>query len=147
MPDAAVIVFPADSNAWREGIFTSRRARKVHTTSAGAYEIATLAPGDYYLAAVSTRLALNWQDPEFLERLIAGATRVTLGAEDEKTVPLRTITLGGTLSDGTSRLHSPRLAHRCHPRVDQARPSPPGKRATRARKRRERRPGPVSSPA
>ncbi len=90
-----MIVFPADSNAWREGIFTSRRARKVHATSAGAYDIATLAPGDYYLAAVSTRLALNWQDPEFLERLIAGATRVTLGAEDEKTVPLRTITPSG----------------------------------------------------
>ena len=48
-----MIVFPADSNAWREGIFTSRRARKVHATSAGAYEIATLAPGDYYLVAVS----------------------------------------------------------------------------------------------
>ncbi len=91
-PDAAVIVFPADSDAWRNGIFTSRRARKVHATSAGGYDIATLAPGDYYLAAVSTRLSLNWQDPQFLERLIAGATRVTLGAEDEKTVPLRTFT-------------------------------------------------------
>jgi hypothetical protein len=44
-PDAAVIAFPADSNAWREGIFTSRRARKVHATSSGAYEIATLSPG------------------------------------------------------------------------------------------------------
>lgn len=95
-PDAAVIVFPADSNAWREGIFTSRRARRVHATSAGAYDIATLAPGDYYLAAVSRQLALNWQgEPELLERLIAGATGVTLGAEDEKTVPLRTITLSG----------------------------------------------------
>jgi hypothetical protein len=95
-PDAAVIVFPADSNAWREGIFSSRRTRKVHATSAGSYDIATLAPGDYYLAAVSTRLALNWRgEPEFLERLIAGATRVTLGAQDEKTVPLRTITPSG----------------------------------------------------
>jgi hypothetical protein len=94
-PDAAVIVFPADSNAWREGIIMSRRARKVLATSAGSYDIATLAPGDYYLAAVRTRLALNWQDAEFLERLIAGATRVTLGAEDEKIVALRTITLSG----------------------------------------------------
>ncbi len=94
-PQAAVIVFPADSTAWRDGIFTSRRARKVHSTSTGSYDIATLAPGDYYLAAVSTRVALNWQDPAFLARLIAGATRVTLGAEDEKTFPLRTTTLVG----------------------------------------------------
>jgi hypothetical protein len=94
-PDAAVIVFPADSDAWREGIFTSRRARKVYATTAGSYEIATLAPGAYYLAAVSRRLALNWQDPAFLERLIAGAARVTLGAEDERTVPLRSITPSG----------------------------------------------------
>ena len=45
----------------------------MHATSAGAYDIATLAPGTYYLAAVSTRLALNWQDPAFLERLTAVA--------------------------------------------------------------------------
>ena len=91
-PDAAVIVFPADSDAWREGILMNRRVRRVNATSAGSYEIATLAPGNYYLAAVSTRIALNWQDPEFLARLVGGATRLTLGAEDERTVPLRTLT-------------------------------------------------------
>jgi len=93
--DAAVIVFPADSSAWREGIFTSRRVRKVLATSAGSYDVATFAPGDYYVAAVGARQALTWQDPQFLDRLIAGATKVTLGAEDQKTVPLRTITLTG----------------------------------------------------
>ena len=93
--DAAVIVFPADSSAWREGIFTSRRARKVLATSAGSYELATFAPGEYYVAAVAAQQALTWQDPQFLERLIAGATKVTLGAEDQRTIPLRTITLTG----------------------------------------------------
>jgi protocatechuate 3,4-dioxygenase beta subunit len=90
-PDAAVIVFSADSTAWRNGIFTSRRTRKVLATSSGAYEIPSLAPGDYYLAAVGNRLALNWQDPAFLERLVAGAVRVTLDVDDEKSVSLRTI--------------------------------------------------------
>jgi protocatechuate 3,4-dioxygenase beta subunit len=94
-PDAAVIVFPADSRAWREGIFSGRRARKVYATSAGAYDITTLAPGDYYLAAVSAGLALNWQNPQFLDRLIAGAARVTLGAGEEKNVSLRTLSLSG----------------------------------------------------
>ena len=64
----------------------------MRATSAGQYDIATLAPGDYYLVAVSTRLALNWQDSAFLDRLVVGATRVTLGAEDQKTVSLRTMT-------------------------------------------------------
>jgi hypothetical protein len=91
--DAAVIVFPADSTTWRESIFSSRRERKVLATSAGAYEIATLAPGDYYVAAVSARVSLRWQEPQFLERLIAGATRISLGVDDQKIVPLRTLTL------------------------------------------------------
>ena len=30
-PDAAVIVFPADSNTWREGVSKNRRDRKVHS--------------------------------------------------------------------------------------------------------------------
>ena len=37
---------------------------------------------------------LNWRDPQLLERLVGGATRVTLGVEDEKTVTLRTLTPG-----------------------------------------------------
>ena len=91
-PDATVIVFAADSNMWREGIFSTRRARKVLATSAGLYAVETLAPGEYHVVAVSTRLAFDWQSPSFLERLMPGATRVTLGAEEQKTVSLRTFT-------------------------------------------------------
>jgi hypothetical protein len=94
-PRAAVIVFPADSSAWRAGVFSSRRERKVNATSTGSYEVTTLAPGDYHVAAVDTRRALDWQFPEFLERLVAGATTVTLGAEDQRSVSLRTIVLPG----------------------------------------------------
>lgn len=93
---AAVVVFPADSNAWREGIFSSRFTRKVHTTSTGAWEVTTLAPGDYYVAAIDARLALNWQDPELLAGLVGSASRITLGVEDQRTVILRTLTSGGS---------------------------------------------------
>jgi hypothetical protein len=93
---AAVIAFPADSGAWREGIFSSRRERRVHATSAGAYDIERLAPGTYYLAAVSMQHALDWQNPRFLERLIRGAVTVTLTEEDQKTVALRIIEPEGT---------------------------------------------------
>ena len=91
---AAVVVFPADANAaWRDGIFTTRRVRVVNVTTKGAYEIATLAPGEYYLAAVNMRQPLNWREPQVLERLIPGATRVTLGVEDTKSVSLKSIPL------------------------------------------------------
>lgn len=93
---AAVIVFPADSNVWRDGVFTSRRTRKVHTTSTGAYDVTTLAPGDYFVAAVDTRVALNWQDPDWLAGLAASASRVSLGTEDQQTVALRTLSSTGS---------------------------------------------------
>jgi len=93
-PGVAVIVFPADSTTWREGLPATRRVRKVLTTSTGSYDIATLAPGDYYIAAVDTPRALYWRgEPELLERLITVATKVTIGAGEEKSVALRTITL------------------------------------------------------
>jgi hypothetical protein len=87
--DVAVIAFAVDSAAWRAGTFESRHERKVLATTSGAFDIATMAPGDYYVAAVDARLALNWTDAQFLDRLIPGATRVTLGPEDQRTISLR----------------------------------------------------------
>jgi protocatechuate 3,4-dioxygenase beta subunit len=95
-PGVAVIVFPADSTTWREGLPATRRVRKVLTTSTGSYDIATLAAGDYYIAAVDTARALYWRgEPELLERLIPVATKVTIGVSEEKSVALRTVTLAG----------------------------------------------------
>jgi hypothetical protein len=92
--DASVIAFPADSTAWRASVFSiTRRYRKVNATNKGAYEMSTFAPGEYFIAAVKAGLAITWQDPTFLERLIAGATKVTLGPEDSKNVSLKTLTL------------------------------------------------------
>jgi hypothetical protein len=94
-PDAEteVIVFPADSASWREGIFDNRRLRGARASSAAAFEISGLAPGEYYIAAIGTRVAMGWLDPTFLERLIPAATRFTLGAGEDKTLSLRTLTL------------------------------------------------------
>jgi hypothetical protein len=91
-PDADVIVFPADTTAWREGAFTSRRARLAHATSAASFEFVALAPGEYYVVAVDRRATMTWQDPQFLERLTGGATRVVLGEDESRTVSLRTVT-------------------------------------------------------
>jgi hypothetical protein len=87
--DVAVIAFAADSAAWRTGTFDSRHERKVLATSSGAFDIATLAPGDYYVTAVDAALALNWMDARFLDRLTTAAIRLTLGPEDQRTIALR----------------------------------------------------------
>jgi hypothetical protein len=90
--NADVIVFPADTTLWREGIINSRRARLMHATSAATFEFSGLAAGEYYIAAVSTRLVTDWQDPSFLARLIPGATKFTLAAGQSSTLTLKTIT-------------------------------------------------------
>ena len=93
-PDAAVVLVSVDSPVCRSGTFFNRHCRSMLTTTLGTYEAATLSPGDYYVAAFSRRVAVNTQDPEFVARLIAaGATRITIGPEDEKNVPLRTLTI------------------------------------------------------
>ena len=87
-PDSDVVIFPADTTLWREGIFSDRRMRKVHATSVAAFEFSGLAPGEYYLAAVNAGLTMDLQDLQ-LDRLIAGAIKITLGEGEDRTVPLK----------------------------------------------------------
>jgi hypothetical protein len=89
-----VVVFPADTALWREGIMNSRRVKSVHATSEARFEV-DLPPGDYYVAAVSAHLMADWQDPAFLERLVRGATKITLADGDERSLALRTLSPGG----------------------------------------------------
>ena len=88
---AFVVVFPADTSWWREGVFNSRRIRRMPATSAAAFQFTGLAPGDYYIAAVSARLMDQWDDPLFLERVIGSATTITVAPGADTTVALKTI--------------------------------------------------------
>ena len=90
-PDAVVIVFPADTTLWREGIVSTRRVRRVPATSAGAYEFTGLPPGEYYVAAISPRYTSTWDDPVFLDALTGGATKIQLTSGGSASVALRTI--------------------------------------------------------
>jgi protocatechuate 3,4-dioxygenase beta subunit len=90
--NAGIVVFPADTGLWREGVLHNRRARMMRATSAGTFEFSGLAPGEYHIAAVSAGSMTEWQDPSFLERILPAATTVMLGAGEEKTVPLKTVT-------------------------------------------------------
>lgn len=90
--DANILVFPADTVLWREGIFHSRRVRLAPVSAAGAFEFIGLARGEYYVVAVNARLASEWQDPGFLERVIPGAIKISVADGDDKTAALRTFT-------------------------------------------------------
>ena len=91
-PNADVVVFPADATLWREGVIHNRRARMMRATSTGTFEAFGLAPGEYYLAAISAGSMTDWQDPSFLERIVPVAMKITLGSGEEKTVALKTVT-------------------------------------------------------
>jgi len=90
---AVVIVIPADSQAWKEGIVSPRRVRSVRTTTKGAFTMADLPPGEYFIAAVSDAALDNWQDPKKLEAVSRVATRVTLGDGAKLSQRLTTVTV------------------------------------------------------
>ena len=92
-PDGAaeVIVFPADSLAWKEIGVTTRRSRNLRTDRSGRFATSGLPAGDYFVAAVPGGVLRDWNDPRFLEQLMPSAARVTLGDGEKKSVELKTV--------------------------------------------------------
>ena len=86
---AGVVIFPVDSE---QRFSRSRFVASSATDRLGRYRFEALPPADYYVAAAD-RSALNVlrtiDDPDFLESLIAGATRVTLGDAAHVTVAIK----------------------------------------------------------
>jgi hypothetical protein len=85
---AAVIAFPVSRGAWPAAART-RRAQLVRSSHYGAFEVSGLSAGDYFFVAIDDAGATDWQDARMLERLSAGATRVTVAADAQKSVELR----------------------------------------------------------
>ena len=77
-PTAEVVVFPADSMAWKDVGVVARRWRAERVNNAGAFSIAGLPPGDYFVAALAGTLAGDRQDPVLLATVMKSASRVTL---------------------------------------------------------------------
>ena len=94
-PDAAaeVIVFPADTLAWKEIGVTTRRSRNVRTDRGGRFGISGLPAGDYFVVAVPGGAIRDWNDPKFLEPLMPSATRITLADGEKKAIDLRTVAI------------------------------------------------------
>jgi uncharacterized protein (DUF2141 family) len=90
---ASVIVLPADSQAWRQGVMNVRRLRNVRTTTTGGFTVTGLPPGDYLVAAVNEDAVAEWQDPKFLEKVAAVAVHVPVGDGEKKSQELATKTI------------------------------------------------------
>jgi hypothetical protein len=87
--DAAVVVFPSDSDTWRTSGPVARRSRLDRVPSSGKFSIADLPAGAYYVAAVSASSVGDWQDPQFLASLVGRASKVVLAEGGTTNVELR----------------------------------------------------------
>jgi hypothetical protein len=87
--DYAVIVFPVDPNL--RGAH-SRHMKLAPSSADGTFRVNGLPPGTYWAAALDPEARIDngaWQDPAFLDRLAAQASRVTLSEGERRTVTLR----------------------------------------------------------
>ena len=90
-PDASVIIFPVDPTLW--GVSTNpRRMRITRAGKDGAFTLADLPPGAYYVLAIPDDVASDWDDPKSLEAYAREATQVDLDEGAGKKQDLRTVT-------------------------------------------------------
>ncbi len=81
--DYFIIVFPNDKTYWTPG---SRRVIETRPGNDGRYAVTGLPAGDYRVAALTDMVAGEWNDPEFLTKLMSASIAVTL--VEGQTTPL-----------------------------------------------------------
>jgi len=90
--DYTVVAFSTDTERWYA---RSRFLAFVRAKRDGTFQLAGLAPGEYYVAAVDSLQGAEgwgeWQDPEFLRAIASQATRVSLADGQGASVALRLI--------------------------------------------------------
>jgi hypothetical protein len=84
--DYSLLLFPTDNKRWKPAIRYLRTARP---DQQGRFKVTSLRAGDYYVVAVETLDPVQWSDPEFLERMVPSAKRVTLTEGESKTIDLK----------------------------------------------------------
>jgi len=80
-PQLYVFVFPADKTLWSVG---SRRVQSVRSNENGAYRIAGLPPGEYYLCALTELETTLQTEPSYLEQFVSSSHKITLGEGEKK---------------------------------------------------------------
>ena len=90
-PDALVVVFSADRNAWTEAGRVPPRVRAVRADEAGAYQVVGLPAGDYYIVSIPAG-EMDENAPSMFAALAGSAEVVTLDEGVKKEIMLRTRT-------------------------------------------------------
>ncbi len=85
----AVIAFSADRKYWSAYGLSPARIASTLANGDGYYRIINLPAGEYLVSAVDASEADSWSIPGFLDRLVATATRCSIGWNDQRTVNLR----------------------------------------------------------
>jgi len=88
LDEALILVFPQDRSRWVDYGRTPRSIRDSGVSRDGAFTFAGLPAGEYLVAAIRDDFISDWKDPAFLMKVAAFATRVTIGAGDQRTVSL-----------------------------------------------------------
>ncbi len=85
--DLMILLFPTDPALWSPG---SRRVRPpVRPAPDGTFRFLNVAPGDYYLGAVTDIEPRDAGDPAFLDRLAPAAMRLTIAPGERKVQDIR----------------------------------------------------------
>jgi hypothetical protein len=85
-PNATVVVFAVDPGLWRP---YSRHVRIARPRLDSSYRVRGLPAAEYWIVATLDIDATDLLDPVSLERLVPGATRLTLTAGEAKTMDLQ----------------------------------------------------------
>jgi carboxypeptidase family protein len=87
--DCTVVLFSTDTKRWKPG---SRYVRTARPDQEGRFKLSSLPPSDYYIVAVDNLEPGQWADAEFLERVAAGARRLSIAEGETPTVNLELTT-------------------------------------------------------
>jgi hypothetical protein len=74
-PEYFILVFSTDRKYWTPG---SRRIRMMRPGTDGTFTTKGLAPGEYFLAALTDLETGEWNDPALLDSLVKSSVKVTL---------------------------------------------------------------------
>jgi hypothetical protein len=86
---ATVLVFPAEPSAWVGYGNSSRRFASTRVDKQGNFKVTNLPAGDYLAIAIPDKMANDWQNPKFLESLVAEAARVHVRDNEKVTTSLK----------------------------------------------------------
>jgi hypothetical protein len=81
-----VVAFSTNRSNWFSG---SRHLKRAVTGANGSFDVESLPPGEYYVAALDALPQGEWQSPDSLDLMVQRAGRVTLGEGQRRTMTLR----------------------------------------------------------